>query len=109
MSQFRLARISLMLAAIGLNAAPAFAQKAPADTVRPELFKLLDPAAVKQLMADKNYAELQSRITQADAFPNKTPYESYVLDRMKIALASTTGNEALLTTSLESAINSGKL
>lgn len=119
MSQFRLARISLMLAAIGLNAAPAFAQQAPApaaaaaaapaDTVRPELFKLLDPTAVKQLMADKNYAELQNRITQADAFPNKTPYESYVLDRMKIALASSTGNEAMLTTSLESAINSGKL
>jgi tetratricopeptide (TPR) repeat protein len=121
MSQFRLARISLMLAAIGLNAAPAFAQKtpapapaagapaAPADTVRPELFKLLDPAAVKQLMADKNYAEMQNRITQAEAFPNKTPYEIYVLDRMKIALASTTGNEAMLTTALEGAIASGKL
>ena len=124
MSQFRLARISLMLAAIGLNAVPALmsgahAQKAPApaaapaaapaDTVRPELFKLLDPAAVKQLMADKNYAEMQNRITQADAFPAKTPYESYVLDRMKIALASATNNEAMLTASLESAINSGRL
>ena len=131
MSQFRLARISLMLAAIGLSATPAlmnsaFAQKAPApaagapaaagtpaavpaDTVRPELFKLLDPAAVKQLMTDKNYGELQNRITQAEAFPNKTPYETYVLDRMKIALASATGNEALLTTSLEGAVNSGKL
>jgi tetratricopeptide (TPR) repeat protein len=124
MSQFRLARITLMLAAIGLNAAPALtssalAQKtpapaaapaaAPADTVRPELFKLLDPTAVKQLMTDKNYAEMQNRITQADAFPNKTPYETYVLDRMKIALASATNNESMLTTSLEAAINSGKL
>jgi len=124
MTSFRLARISLMLAAIGLNAAPvlmssAHAQKAPAaapatpaapaDTVRPELYKLLDPAAVKQLLADKNYAEMQNRITQADAFPAKTPYETYVLDRMKIALASATSNDALLTSSLESAINSGKL
>ncbi len=123
MSQFRLARISLMLAAIGLNAAPALmtsahAQKtpaaapaaaAPADTVRPELFKLLDPAAVKQLLDAKNYTELQSRVTQAEAFPNKTPYETYVLDRMKIALASATSNEAMLTSSLEGAINSGKL
>lgn len=124
MSQFRLARISLMLAAIGLNAAPALmtsahAQKtpapaaaaaaAPADTVRPELFKLLDPVAVKQLLADKNYAEMQNRVTQAEAFPAKTPYEIYVLDRMKIALASATNNEAMLSTSLEGAINSGKL
>lgn len=123
MSQFRLARISLMLAAIGLNAAPALlttahAQQAPApaaatappaDTVRPELFKLLDPTPVKQLMADKNYAEMQSRITQADAFPNKTPYENYVLDRMKIALGSATNNDAMVMSSLESAINSGKM
>ena len=124
MSQFRLARISLMLAAIGLNAMPALltsahAQKAPAaaaapaaapaDTVRPELFKLLDPNAVKQLLTDKNYAELQNRVTQAEAFPAKTPYEIYVLDRMKIALGSATGNEAMVMTGLEAAIASGRM
>ncbi|WP_426110778.1 tetratricopeptide repeat protein [Massilia sp. PWRC2] len=123
MSQFRLARISLMLAAIGLNAAPALmssahAQKtpaaapaaaAPADTVRPELYKLLDPVAVKQLLTDKNYAELQNRVTQADAFPAKTPYEIYVLDRMKIALGSATNNEAMVMAGLEAAIGSGRM
>ena len=99
MFQLRLARISLMLAAIGLNAAPALmttahAQKAaapaaavvaPVETVRPELFKLLDPAAVKQLMAEKKYADVQARLTQADAVAAKTPYETYVIDRMKVA------------------------
>jgi hypothetical protein len=124
MSQFRLARISLMLAAIGLNAAPALmssahAQKTPApaaapaapaqDTVRPELFKLLDPTAVKQLMAEKKYAEVQARITQAEAFPAKTPYETYVLDRMKIALGSATGNEAMTMAALEAVIASGRM
>jgi hypothetical protein len=121
MSQFRLARISLMLAAIGLNAAPALmssahAQKTPApaaapapDTVRPELFKLLDPTAVKQLMAEKKYADVQARITQAEAFPAKTPYETYVLDRMKIALGSATGNDAMAMTGLEAVIASGRL
>jgi|GEM_PF-6372684 len=54
MSQLRLARLCLMLAAVGLSA-PALttavhaqekpAAEAPKDTVRPELFKLLDPAA----------------------------------------------------------------
>ena len=123
MSHFRLARISLMLAAIGLNAAPALmtsahAQKAPApavapaapvDTVRPELFKLLDPAAVKQLLTDKNYAEVQNRITQADAFPGKTPYETYVLDRMKVALGSATANDPMTISALEAVIASGRL
>lgn len=123
MSHFRLARISLMLAAIGLNAAPALmtgasaqtaapaaaAPAAPVDTVRPELFKLLDPTAVKQLMAEKKYADVQARVTQAEAFPAKTPYETYVLDRMKIALGSATGNDAMTTSALEAVIASGRL
>jgi tetratricopeptide (TPR) repeat protein len=122
MSNFRLARISLLLAAIGLNAAPvlmssAHAQKAaqpaapaaPAETVRPELFKLLDPVAVKQLIAEKKFAEVQARITQAEAFPAKTPYEIYVLERMKVALGSSSGNNAMAIAGLEAVIASGRM
>ncbi|GGE66464.1 tetratricopeptide repeat protein [Massilia psychrophila] len=123
MSHIRLARISLMLAAIGLNAVPvlmtgAHAQKAaapaaavapPADTVRPELFKLLDPAAVKLLMAEKKYADVQARLTQADAFPAKTPYEIYVIDRMKVALGVGSGNDAMAMAALDAVINTGRL
>ena len=122
MSQFRLARLGLMLAAVGLStpllmtgahaqdkaAAPA-AAAAPADTVRPELFKLLDPAAIKALMDAKNYTEVQNRVTQAEAFPNRTPYEDYVLNRMKLSLGSTTGNNAIAMPALEAVINSGRL
>jgi tetratricopeptide (TPR) repeat protein len=120
MSQFRLARISLMLAALGLAApvlttsayaqtAPAAAPAKPADTIRPELFKLLDPTAVKQLLAEKKFDELQTRISQADAFPAKTPYEEYVLNRMKVAFGSATNNDAMLTSGLEAVINSGRM
>ena len=121
MSHFRLARISLMLAAIGLNAAPvlmtsAHAQKtapaaaAPApDTVRPELFKLVDSNVIKQLMTEKKYDEVQSRLTQADAFPAKTPYETYVIDRMKVALGSATNNDAMAMAALEAVIASGRM
>ena len=123
MSHIRLARISLMLAAIGLNAVPvlmtgAHAQKAaapaaavapPADTVRPELFKLLDPAAVKLLMAEKKYADVQARLTQADAFPAKTPYEIYVIDRMKVALGVGSGNDAMAMAALEAVVNTGRM
>ena len=121
MSQFRLARISLLLAAIGLNAAPAlapaaFAQEkaAPAaatkaDSIRPEMFKLLDPVKVKELMAAKKYDELQANITTAEAFANPTPYESYVINRMKLALGSSTGNDKMAMTALELVINSGRV
>ena len=123
MFQFRLARISLMFAAIGLNAAPALmtaahAQKtaaaaaavvAPAETVRPALFKLLDPAVVKQLMAEKKYADVQARLAEADAVAAKTPYEVYVIDRMKVALGVGTGNDAMAMAALEAVINTGRL
>ncbi|WP_020652469.1 tetratricopeptide repeat protein [Massilia niastensis] len=122
MSQFRLARLCLMLAAIGVTApalvtsahaqqktdAPAAAAAAK-DTVRPELFKLLDPAAIKPLMDAKNYGEVQNRITQAEAFPNRTPYEDYVLNRMKLSLGSATNNNAIAMPALEAVINSGRL
>lgn len=116
MSNFRLARISLLLAAIGLSAVPAaYAQKAdaaaeaPKEAVRPELFKLLDTNVIGPLMAAKKYAEVQALIAQADAFPNKSPYESYILDRVKMAHASATGNEAELIASLERVTSSGRL
>ncbi|WP_312434825.1 tetratricopeptide repeat protein [Janthinobacterium sp.] len=119
MSQYRLARLSLLLAAIGLNvlpavshaqdAKPAAAAAAPADTVRPEIFKLLDPTAVKASMDAKNYADVQSRIDQAAATPALTPYETFVINRLRVALGSTTNNPALAMPALEAVIESGKL
>ena len=125
MSHFRLARISLILAAIGLNAAPALlgmsaasaAEKAAApapeapkpDTVRPEIYKLVDPVQIKDLMAAKNYAEVQSRLDQAEAMANRTPYEDFVLNRMRVALGSVTNNNAITIPALEAVIASGKL
>ncbi|WP_426178115.1 tetratricopeptide repeat protein [Massilia sp. TWR1-2-2] len=123
MSQFRLARITLVLAAIGLNAVPALmtgahAQKTPApaaadapkpDTVRPELFKLIDSNVIKQLMAEKKFDEVKTRLTQADAFAAKTPYETYVVDRMKVALGSASGDDAMTITALEAVIAANRL
>lgn len=123
MSQFRFARLALMLAAIGLNAAPALTHSAYAqdkndqaaaaqpkpDTVRPELFKLLDSAQIKPLMDAKNYTEVQNRIAQAEAFPDKTPYETYVLNRLKLSHATATGNDQASIAALEAILASGKL
>jgi tetratricopeptide (TPR) repeat protein len=121
MSQFRFARLALLLGALGLNAAPALMHSASAqdknapaaqpkpDAVRPDLYKLLDPAQIKPLMDAKNYTEVQNRITQAEAFPDKTPYETYVLNRMKLSLGTSTGNDKMAMDALEAILASGKL
>jgi len=124
MSQFRLARISLILAALGLTIAPAVtglssayaADPAPApaaapkgDTVRPEVYKLIDPAQIKDLMAAKNYTEVQSRIDQAAAIPNITPYEEFVLNRMRVSLGSNSKNNAITIPALKALLESGRL
>ncbi|MCA1858059.1 hypothetical protein LE190_19305 [Massilia oculi] len=124
MAQFRLARLCLMLAAIGVSApalvssahaqqksdAPAAAAPAAAkDTVRPEMFKLLDPAALKPLMDAKNYSEVQNRITQAEAIQNRTPYEDYVINRMKLSWALATENSATAIATMEAILASGRL
>lgn len=115
MSQFRLARLVLMLAALGAAPAlmnnaiaqkkedkPAAEQKGP--TVRPEVFKLIDGAQLKPLMDAKNFTEVQNRLNQAEAVPNLTPYEHYAIDRMKLSLAATSGADVapMLTTLLGS-------
>ncbi|UGQ47497.1 tetratricopeptide repeat protein [Massilia endophytica] len=121
MSQFRIARISLLLAA--LSAAPALmtvahaqdkkadpkAAAAPVDSVRPEVFKLVNPAEIKPLMDAKNYGEVKTRLDTAAALPNLTVYEQFVLNRMRVALGSATNDTAMATAALEAVINSGKL
>jgi len=124
MAQFRLARLCLMLAAIGVSAPAlvssahaqqksdaqaAAAQAAAKDTVRPDMFKLLDPAALKPLLDAKNFAEVKTRIDQAEAMPNRTPYEDYVINRMKLSWALGTDNNAVAIPTMEAIVNSGRL
>ncbi|MFN3789437.1 tetratricopeptide repeat protein [Massilia sp.] len=124
MAQFRLARLCLMLAAIGASAPAlvssaqaqqksdaqaAAAQAAAKDTVRPDMFKLLDPAAIKPLIDAKNYDEVKSRIAQAEAMPNRTPYEEYVINRMKLSLALGSEDNAAAMPVMEAILASGRL
>jgi hypothetical protein len=121
MSHIRFARISLLLAAIGLNAAPAMLgmapvqaaeekkPEAPKDAVRPEIYKLIDPAQTKPLLDAKNYTEFQSRIDQAAAMPNLTPYETFVLNQMRVQLGQASDNQKMTIDGLTAMIDSGRL
>lgn len=121
MSQFRIARVSLLLAA--LTAVPAvmnvaYAQSKPAaapaaaesaDKVSPEFIKLANPADISPLLAAKNFAEAKKRIDAAAALPNLNAYETFILNRMRVALGSASQDDAMATAALEAVINSGRL
>jgi len=122
MSHIRLARISLILAAIGLNAVPAvlgmspvYAAEAakpaepPKDAVRPEIYKLIDPAQTKELLAAKNYAEFKNRIDTSAAMPNLTPYEAFVLNQLRVQLGQANGDYPGTVKALTEMIDSGRL
>jgi tetratricopeptide (TPR) repeat protein len=85
------------------------APEAPKDTVRPEIYKLIDPAQTKELLAAKNYTEFQTRIDTAAAMPNITPYEAFILNQMRVQLGQASGNNELSIKGLEAMIESGRL
>ncbi|MES2316035.1 MAG: hypothetical protein V4631_00950 [Pseudomonadota bacterium] len=115
MSQFRLARTCLILAALGMNAVPSLlisaqAQDKPAATlqkIRPEIFKLLDGAAINPLLAAKKFPEVQANIAAAEAFTDRSPSETYMLNRVKLQLGSASNDNAITMPALEALINSG--
>lgn len=123
MSHTRLVRASLLLAALCLNIAPsAFAQSkdkdgkpaaaapiAPSEIVRAEVAKALDQKKFGELMAAKKFAEVDEMLKAAEAFPNRSAEEDYVISRMRLAHASTSGNADATIKYLEAVIASGRL
>lgn len=85
----------------------AYAEGDSKDTVRPEVGKPLQ--AAQELMKAQRYKEALAKVREADAIGGKTPYESFVLDRMRGAAASGAGETDTAIKSFESAIASGRL
>lgn len=116
MSRLRCAAICLILATLGPGCAPGSAapvvDQAPVaaqERIRPEIFKLLDPVELRQLLNARQYGQVQSRIDQSMALQDLSAHESFVLDRVRIALASATGNGPAAISALEAALQSGRL
>ncbi|MES2323358.1 MAG: hypothetical protein V4633_13920 [Pseudomonadota bacterium] len=127
MSHFRLARISLILAAIGLNATPALlssahaqakpdpaaeaaaAAKAKENYVRPEMFKLIDSAKNSELMAQKNFAQVKANLAAAELIPNRTPFENYIIEHTRYVVAVRTEDDATARKSAEALLATGRL
>ena len=88
---------------LGFN---AVAQEKPAagPTVRPEVGKPLQAAI--DLLKGKKPKEALARAKEAQAVPNKTPYETYLVSRVIGQAAASAGEPATAAAALESAATS---
>ena len=86
-----------------MAASLAFAQ----ESLRPEIGKPLQSA--QDLMKTGRFKEALAKVREADAVANRTPYENFILDRMRGSAAAGAGEEATATHSFESALASGRL
>jgi tetratricopeptide (TPR) repeat protein len=97
-----------MLAVAALLAALATPPRAQTqETIRPDIGKPLQ--AAQELMKTGHYKEALAKVKEADALPNRTPYESFILDRMRGSAATGAGDDELAARSFESVLASDRL
>ena len=105
--------ISLSLAALAMSTPVAvYAQKANAadatnDTLRPEVAKLL--VAAQEKLQAKQFNEALGKIADVDLIANKTPYEIFVMERMRGASALAVKQYAVAAKSFEMVFATGRL
>ncbi len=95
-------RTTIFAAAV-LAAAPSSAQEA----LRPAIGKPL--AAAKSFMAAHNYAKAMAQVRVADAVGGKTGYESFVIEEMRAAIASASGDTATAQRTYQDLLASGRV
>ncbi|KVL05454.1 tetratricopeptide repeat protein [Burkholderia cepacia] len=91
------------LGAAGLLGRPAW----PADALRPDVAKPL--AAAQELYRAHKYRDAIGKIALAAAVPNRTPYETYMVEEMRGAAAIAAGDSGTAAQAYETVLNSGRL
>ncbi len=97
-----------MMAVTALGAACMLGRPAlPADALRPDVAKPL--AAAQELCRAHKYRDALGKIAQAAAVPNRTPYETYMVEEMRGAAAMAAGDSGTAAQAYETVLNSGRL
>ncbi|QNA90133.1 hypothetical protein G4G28_19475 [Massilia sp. Dwa41.01b] len=110
MSKFRLAHLGLALAALGFTAAAPIVGMAPAhaaETLRPEVGRPLQ--AAQALMKQGKHKDALAKLREADKVSGKTANESYLIERVRAAAASSAGDYGTAANAFEALLASGKL
>ncbi len=96
------------MAVTALGAACTLGRPAlPADALRPDVAKPL--AAAQELYRAHKYRDALGKIAQAAAVPNRTPYETYMVEEMRGAAAMAAGETGTAAQAYETVLNSGRL
>jgi Tfp pilus assembly protein PilF len=110
MPKFRLAHLGLVMAALGFTAAApvlGLSSAYAAETLRPEVGNPLQ--AAQTLMKQGKHKEALAKLREADNVSNKTANESYLIERVRAAAASSAGDYEAAAKSFETLIASGRL
>jgi hypothetical protein len=91
------------------KAAPAAsaAASAPAEGVRKALFESF--SAAQELVRAKKYAEARTRLTEIEATPGLSPYETYQLDRLQLTTSVGLNDGAIAQARYDRVVASGRL
>ncbi|TXI94426.1 MAG: hypothetical protein E6Q34_04730 [Burkholderiaceae bacterium] len=111
MKHLRLSQLAIVFAALGYAALPemtgvgnvAYAQEA----MRPEVGKLVQQAG--DMFRAKKYRDALGKLQETDRISNKTVNESFTIERMRLAIASATGDNDLIIRSGEIIVAANKL
>ncbi len=109
----RLALSLAILAALGAAAVAFVVPDRPALaadqklTARPQIGQPVE--AAEQLLKQKKFKEALAKLAEADAVPDKTPYESYVIEGTRAAVDLSSGDEAGGIKALEAVLATGIL
>ena len=93
-----------ILLAIGLTMPGA---RAEGETVRPEVGTPLQ--AAQEAMKAKKFQEALAKVKEADAVVGKTPYETFIVERMRGTAGANAGDNETAAKSFETVIASGRL
>lgn len=90
----------------GAGASGTPALEINARVVRPEVGVLLQ--AAQSLLQENKFAEALAKLTDAEAILNRTPWETWVIERTRASTAQRAGNTALTIQSLDAALLTGQ-
>ncbi|WP_020655023.1 tetratricopeptide repeat protein [Massilia niastensis] len=110
MIKFRLAHLGLALAALGFTALTPVIGLSPAiaaEALRAEIGKPIQQA--QALMKSGKHKEALAALRDADKVSNKTANESYLIERVRAAAASSAGDYDTAAKAFEALLASGKL
>lgn len=93
--------------ALGAAAAPADEAAPPKDTVRQEVGVPLQAAI--NFIKERKFPEALAKIKDAEAVPNRTPFENFKIEQIRASIAANSGDTALEITALEALVASGRL